>query len=160
MSTQGQKPSNREIVRGESDESFIHRRARAFADRSREPGDATTWAVVLGALICTLLMVCLSVGDRPGLAIVAFFVTVAWIVYVSHFGHVNVFSVLWGAATTDHGRQPDHLAVFRATTILAIGAAIAVVLDAVTGWSFGWYGLVLAATILAYIIMLIRFPSR
>ena len=65
MSTSGKGPTRREYTEGEQNESLISRRARAFADRSRDPGDATTWAVVLGSLMFTLLMFCLAVSGHP-----------------------------------------------------------------------------------------------
>lgn len=163
MSMQGKKPSGREIVRGENDENFIQRRARAFTDRSREPGDATTWAVVLGALMCTLLMICFSVGGHARLALLAAALTAIWIFVVSRYGRVNVFSILWGAATTDSGISPNHQVIFRATTALAAIAAAAIVIDAVTGWGFTWYSVVLGATILIYLGVAFRagyVPSR
>ncbi len=151
MSTPGKKPARREYTESEQSESLIARRARAFADRSRDPGDATTWAVVLGAVICTLLMFCLAVGGYPRLALASVGVTVAWIFVVSRYGHVHIASVLWGAATTDTDTPPEHVVVFRSTAAVAALSLLAVIVDAIIGWSFGWYGLGLLATIIAFV---------
>ncbi len=151
MSTPGKKPAPREYTEGERSDSLITRRARAFADRSRDPGDATTWAVVLGAVMCTLLMICLAVGGRPRLALASVAVTLVWIFVVSRYGRVNIAGVLWGAATTDAETPPDHLVVFRATAALAFVSLIAVAVDAVTGWSFGWYSVAMLAAILTFL---------
>lgn len=151
MSASGKKPTQREYTEGEQSDSLISRRARAFADRSRDPGDATTWAVVLGAVICTLLMFCFAAGGHPRLAMASVAVTVMWIFVVSRYGRVNVAAVLWGAATTDTETPPEHLVVFRATAALAAVSLLAIIIDALTGWSFRWYSVGLLAAILAFL---------
>ena len=151
MSTPGKKPARREYTEGEQSESLISRRARAFADRSRDPGDATTWAVVLGAVMCTLLMICLAVGGRPRLAMASVAVTLVWIAVVSRYGRVNIAGVLWGAATTDAETPPEHLVVFRSTAALAAVSLVAVGVDVGTGWSFRWYGVALLAAIVTFL---------
>lgn len=151
MSTPGKKPMRREYTESEQGESLIGRRARAFADRSRDPGDATTWAVVLGAVISTLLMFCFAAGDHPRLALASVAITVVWMFVVSRYGRVNVAAVLWGAATTDASTPPEHLVVFRATAAVAAVSLLAVIVDAATGWSFRWYSLALLAAIIAFV---------
>lgn len=151
MSTSGNKPTRREYTEGEQSESLISRRARAFADRSRDPGDATTWAVVLGAVICTLLMFCFAAGGHPRLALASVAVTLVWIFVVTRYGRVNIASVLWGAATTDAATPPEHLVVFRTTAVLAAVSLLAIIIDAITGWSFGWYSVALLAAIIAFV---------
>lgn len=151
MSNTGREPSRREYTESEQDQSFIGRRMKAFADRSREPGDATTWAVVLGALMSTLLMICFAVAGHSMLALTSFGLAAVWVFVVSHFGRVNVFSVLWGAATTDSTTEPEHLVIYRATAVLSAISIIAVLIDAATGWGFTWYGVALIAVVIAYI---------
>jgi hypothetical protein len=58
--------------------------------------------------------------------------------------------VLWGAATTDADTPPNHLVVFRATAVVAGISLFALIIDAATGWSFGWYGVALLAAILGF----------
>lgn len=153
MSMQGRKPTGREIVRGEHDESFIERRMRAFAERSRDPGDATTWAIVLGALMCTGLIFCYAVARQPLMALASFLLTFVWIGVVSRFGRVNVFAVLWGASAADSRIEPDYSVIFRANAVLVAISLLAILVDAVTGWDFMWYSVALLAVVVAYVIL-------
>lgn len=146
----------REYTEREQHQSFIGRRMQAFADRSRDPGDAATWTVVLGALICTLLMICYSVAGQSRVALGAFILSGVWILVVSRFGKVNVASILWGSATTDSDTPPVHLVIFQSTAVLALISLIAVIVDAFNGWGFGWYGFALLATVAVYLVIYIR----
>ena len=150
------KDSRREYTETEQSHSFIARRIEAFADRSREPGDAVTWAVVLGALICTLLMICYAVADQPRIALVAGLVTIIWIIVVSRYGRVNVAAILWGGSTSDASTPPHAPIIFLATNILAIAAAVSVIVDAATGLHFGWYGAALAVAVVTHGIIAVR----
>lgn len=149
------EPEN-EYTEGEQNQSLIARRMEAFASRSREPGDATTWEIVLAALMCTLLVVCYSVADRPMFALGTLIILLVWIGYTFVVGRVNVFSVLWGSSTTEAHLHPDHLAIFRSTAIIATLSLLAVVIDAFTGWGFGYYGLALIIVIILYIAVVYR----
>ena len=126
---------------------------RAFADRSRDPGDATTWAIVLGALICTGLIFCYAVAEQPLMAFGAFVLTFVWIGIVSRFGRVNVFSVLWGASATDSRHDPNHLVIFRANAVLVVIALAALLIEVIAGWDFMWYGIAILVVVAAYIIL-------
>lgn len=148
--------SSREISDSEQRESFIGRRMRAFGERSRDPGDAATWAVVLGSFMWTLLIVCLSVAEHLLLAFIAFVLTFVWVIIMGRFGKVNVASILWGSATTDADNPPVEVVVFQSTLVVALISLIAVIVDALTGWDFGWYGLALVVTIAVYIVIYIQ----
>lgn len=89
MKPPDKRPTRREILNGERDENFIERRMRAFAERSRDPGDATTWAIVLGALMCTGLIFCYAAAEQPMMAFAAFVLTIVWMGVVSRFGRVK-----------------------------------------------------------------------
>ena len=156
MSTPERKPTRREIINGERDENFIERRMRAFAERSRDPGDATTWAIVLGALMCTGLIFCYAVAAQPLMAFGAFLLTIAWVGVVSRFGRVNVFAVLWGASTADSRQEPNHTVIFRANALLVAISVIAVAIDAATGFDFMWYGVALLIAVIACVILAYR----
>lgn len=156
MSQRERKPTRREIINGERDENFIERRMRAFADRSRDPGDATTWAIVLGALMCTGLIFCYAVAEQPLLAFAAFVLTLVWSTVVSRFGRVNVLSVLWGSSAADSRHEPDHQVIFRANAALVAIALAALLVDAVSGWHFMWYGNALLIVVVSYLILAYR----
>lgn len=152
------KPPNtkREYTRLEENEGFIGRRMRAFGDRSREPGDGATWAVVLGSLMWTLLIICFSVAGQPRIAFFIFLLMLVWVVIMGRFGKVNVASILWGSATTDADKPPVEMVVFQSTLAVALFSLIAAVIDAASGWAFGWYGVVLLATVAVYMIVYLR----
>lgn len=145
-----------EYTEGERTHNLIGRRMEAFASRSREPGDATTWEVVLSALMCTLLIVSFSVADRPLFALLALVLFGIWAGYTGAVGKVNVFSVLWGSSTTDENVNPNHIAILRSTAIIALVSIAAIVVDAFTGWGFGYYGFVLLLVVIVYLIVVIR----
>lgn len=149
------EPEN-EYTEGEQTQSLIGRRMEAFASRTRDPGDATTWEIVLAALMNTLLVICFSVAERPLFALGSLVVLLGWIGYSFVVGRVNVFSVLWGSSTTDANVNPDHLAIFRSTAIIAILTLVALVIDALTGWGFGYYGLALVIVVILYIAVVYR----
>lgn len=149
------EPEN-EYTEREQHRSLIGRRMEAFASRSREPGDATTWEIVLASLMGTLLIICYSVADRPMLALVAFGLLLIWMVYCGIVGRVNVFSVLWGSSTTESHVHPDHLAIFRSSAVVALFTILSLVVDAVTGWGFGYYGIALVLIVIIYIIVVYR----
>lgn len=144
------EPEN-EYTEGEQQHSLIGRRMEAFANRSRQPGDATTWEIVLAALMCTLLIVCYSVADRPLFALGTLIILLAWITYTFVVGKVNVFSVLWGSSTTDAHLNPNHMAILRSTALIAIVSLVSVIVDAATGWGFGYYGIALLLVIIFYV---------
>lgn len=153
----------REYTEGERQESFIGRRMDAFADRSREPGDGATWAVVLGALMCTLLMICYSVAGQPMVALGMLTLFAVWVMIMSRLGRVNVLSILWGSATTDADVPPNDVVVFQSTVLLALISLGAILLDAFTGWDFGWYGFILLAIVAIYLVIYLRtwiLPTR
>lgn len=147
---------DREYTEAEQQQSFLNRRYRAFADRSREPGDTITWAVVLGALICSLLIVCVAVADLRNLVLLALLSTALWVTVVSYFGRVNVTAILWGASASDSERAPNPVFVYFPTLALAIIGLISTVIDAGTGWDFGWFGLALGIASLCYCVMFAR----
>lgn len=148
-----QEEPRREISESEQSEGLIGRRLRAFGERSREPGDGATWAVVLGSFMWTLLIISLSVGQHALLAFAAFVLTFVWIFIMGQFGKVNVASILWGSATTDAKKPPVDVVVFQSTLAVALISLIAVVVDAVRGWDFGWYGVVLVVTVAVYLVV-------
>lgn len=147
---------DREYTEAEQQQSFLNRRYQAFADRSRDPGDAVTWAVVLGALICSLLIVCVAVADLRNLVLLTLFTTVLWVTVVSYFGRVNVAAILWGDSTSDSQRAPNPAFVHFPTLALAIVCLVAVVIDAITGWDFGWFGLALGIASFCYCVVFAR----
>ncbi|MCO5224718.1 MAG: hypothetical protein M9953_05225 [Thermomicrobiales bacterium] len=147
---------DREYTGAEQQQSFLKRRYQAFADRSRDPGDVLTWAVVLGALICSLLIVCVAVADLRNLVLPTLFAIVLWVIVVSRFGRVNVAAILWGASTADSERVPNPAFVYFPTLALAIVCLVAVVIDAGTGWGFGWFGLALGIASFCYCVMFAR----
>lgn len=151
-----QEEPRREISESEQSEGLIARRLRAFGDRSREPGDGATWAVVLGSFMWTLLIICLSVSQHALLAFGAFVLTFVWIFIMGQFGKVNVASILWGSATTDADKPPVDAVVFQSTLAVALISLIAVVADALSGWDFGWYGVVLIVTVVVYVVIYIQ----
>lgn len=155
MSSKQQDP-RREMSQAEQHEGFIGRRMRAFGERSREPGDAATWAVVLGAFMWTLLIVCLSVAEHLLLASISFAFTLVWVVLMGRFGKVNVASILWGSATTDTDKPPVEGVVFQLTLAVALISLIAVVVDALSGWDFGWYGVALIITVAVYLVIYLQ----
>lgn len=140
-----------ELSEQEKRESFLVRRMRAFEDRSREPGDGATWAVVLGAFMFTLLIICLSVAEQAFFAFIVFVIALVWVAIMGQFGKVNVASVLWGSATTDADKPPVDAVVFRSTLAVALISLIAMIVDVINGWGFGWYGVVLAVSIAVYL---------
>lgn len=145
-----------ELTEAERRESFLGRRMRAFEDRSREPGDGATWAVVLGAFMLTLLIVCLSIADQTFLAFIVFVLALVWVVVMAQFGKVNVASVLWGSTTTNAEKPPVEVVVFQSTLAVALISLIAVIIDVATGWAFSWYGVVLLVTIAIYLVIYIQ----
>lgn len=147
---------NRKYTDIEHNEGLLGRRMRAFAERSREPGDGATWAVVLGSFMWTLLIICFSVASQPLLALVTFGFSLVWIIIMARFGRVNVASILWGSATTDLEKPPVDAVVFQSTLAVALISLVSVVIDAVRGWNFGWYGFALVVTVSVYIIVYIR----
>lgn len=155
-----QREPEREYTDAERQRTFLHRRYQAFADRSRDPGDVITWAVVLGALICALLIVCISVADMRDLVLLPLLVTAIWIFVVSYLGRVNIAAILWGASTSDSQRVPNAVFVLLPTLVVAVIALIAVVIDAGTGWDFRWFGLVLGIASLCYCVLFARSWSR
>lgn len=146
----------REFTPQEQNEGFIGRRIRAFGERSRDPGDGATWAVVLASFMWTLLVVCYSVSRQPLIALACLVLAITWVILMSQFGKVNVLSVLWGSATTDFDRVPNQAVVFQSTLVVALISLISVVVDATRGMAFGWYGYLLLATVLVYIVIYIR----
>lgn len=145
-----------ELSEAEKREGFLGRRIRAFEDRSREPGDGATWAVVLGAFMFTLLIVCLSISEQPFFAFIVFVLALVWVAVMAQFGKVNVASVLWGSATTDADKPPVEVVVFQSTLAVALISLIAVIVDVVSGWAFSWYGVILLVTIATYLVIYIR----
>lgn len=150
------KEPRRAYTEREQNEGFVGRRIRAFGERSRDPGDGTTWSTVLGALMLTLLVICFSVAELPLFALATFLVGMGWIVVMSRFGKVNVASVLWGAATSDANTPPVDAVVYQSTLVLALISLVAIVGDAVTGWGFGWYGVILLAAVALFLIIYIN----
>lgn len=151
------QPNDRhEYTEGEQQQSFIGRRMDAFASRTREPGDAATWATVLGALLFALLIVCYSVAELPLMALFVLGLMAIWIGVMGRFGHVNVFSILWGSATTDAVILPNEFVVAQSTAVVAAVAVIAMVVDALRGWDFGWYGYALLVAVIGYLVLYIR----
>lgn len=146
-----QRKPEREFTDAERQRNFIQRRYQAFGDRSRDPGDAVTWAVVLGAFICALLIVCVSVADMLDLVLLPLVVTAIWIFVVSYLGRVNIAAILWGASASDSPRVPNALFVMLPTLVVALIGLVAVIIDALTGWDFRWYGVVLAGVCLVYL---------
>lgn len=151
-----QEDPRREMTQAEQHEGYISRRMRAFGERSREPGDAATWAVVLGAFMWTLLIVCLSVSDQSFLAFISFILTLVWVVLMGRFGKVNVASILWGSATSDADNPPVENVVFHLTLAVALISLIAVVVDALGGWNFGWYGVALIIAVAVYLVIYLQ----
>ena len=152
------RPSDpkREYTQAEQNESFIGRRVRAFGDRSREPGDGATWAVVLGSLMWTLLIICFSVAGQPRIAFFTLLFMLAWVVVMGRFGKVNVASILWGSATSDADKPPVEVVVFQSTMAVALISLIVTVIDAASGWNFGIYGIALLATIATFFVVYLR----
>lgn len=146
----------REYTEQEQQQSFIGRRMDAFAGRSREPGDAATWATVLGALMCTLLMICYSVADQPLVALGVAGLTAIWIFVMARFGGVNVFSILWGSAATDAKYPANEFYVFQSTVVVALFSLVALVVSAFTGWGFGWYGYALLAVTAIFVVIYLQ----
>lgn len=155
MSRQNNEP-RREYTEGERQESFIGRRLDAFADRSREPGDGATWAVVLGALMFTLLLICYSVAGQSMIAFIVFLFFIVWVIVMRQFGNVNVASILWGSSTSDADTPPVDVVVFQSTVALALISLGAVIVDAIRGWGFGWYGFALVAVVVVYLAIYLR----
>lgn len=147
---------DREYTPLEQNEGFIGRRIRAFGERTRDPGDGTTWAVVLGSLMWTLLVVCYSVARQPLLALGCLLLAIAWVIFLSRFGKVNVVSVLWGSSTTDFNRVPVEVVVYQSTLVVALISLVSVLVDALRGWEFGWYSIPLLATVFVFVIVYIR----
>lgn len=145
-----------ELSEEEKREGLLSRRIRAFEERSRDPGDGATWAVVLGAFMFTLLILCLSVADQTFFAFIVFVLTLVWVVIMGQFGKVNVASVLWGSSTTDADKPPVDAVVFQSTLAVALFSLIVTVVDVFNGWRFGWYGVVLAVTIAIYLVIYIQ----
>lgn len=145
-----------EYTEAEQQKSLISRRIEAFESRSREPGDAATWAIVLGSLMSTLLIVCYSVSDVPIMALVAFGMLAIWIVLMARFAGVNVFSILWGSATTDTKNPPNELYIFQSTIVIAGLSFLAMIVDAFTGWDFTWYGVALFIVTTAFVVLYVR----
>lgn len=155
-----QREPDREYTDAERQWGFLQRRYQAFADRSREPGDVITWAVVLGALICSLLIVCVSVASMRDLLLVPVLITAVWVFVVSYFGRVNITAILWGASTSDSQRVPNAMFVMLPTLALAMIGLVSVVIDAGTGWDFRWFGLALGIASLCYCVLFARSWSR
>lgn len=151
-----QPEENREYTQGEQVGGLLSRRFRAFTTRSREPGDAATWAVVLGSFMWTMLIICLSVAEHLLTALIMFVLTFVWIGIMSRFGKVNVAAILWGSATTDADRDPVEPVVFQSTLVVALISLVAVVDDAIRGWDFGWFGVVLTITVIVYLAIYVQ----
>ncbi len=155
MSKKPEEP-RRDYTESEKNEGFISRRMRAFAERSREPGDGATWAVVLGSFMWTVLIICLSVAEMFLFAAVGFVLALVWVAIMAQFGKVNVAAILWGSATTDADKPPVDVVVFQSTLVVALISLLAVIVDAIRGWNFGGYGVVLVVTIAIYIVVYIQ----
>lgn len=160
MSSRRPEEPKREYTAGEQQQGFLQRRYTAFADRSRDPGDALTWAIVLGAFVGTLLIVCFAIADQARLALLAFVIVLLWAVGVSYWGRVNVASILWGSSATEHNHTPRPVFIFLPTLVLVLVALIAVFVDAATGRDFSWYGLVLGAAAIGYLVLYLRTTLR
>ena len=104
----------------------------------------------------TFLIICLSVSQHALLAFIAFVMTLVWVIIMGQFGKVNVAAILWGSATTDADRPPVDVVVFQSTLVVALISLIAVVVDAVRGWDFGWYGVILLVTVAVYLVIYIQ----
>lgn len=151
-----QPEPNRNYTDREERDGLLTRRYRAFADRSREPGDAATWAVVLGSFMWTVLIVCLSVAEHLLFAAISFVLTFVWVGVMTRFGKVNVPSILWGSATSDADKPANEPVVFHSTLVVALISLIAVIADAVSGWDFGWYGFALIVVIAVYLVIYLQ----
>lgn len=151
-----QEEPRRELSDTDKHEGLLGRRLRAFGERSRDPGDGATWAVVLGSFMWTVLIVCLSVAEQLLFAFIAFVLMLVWVGIMGQFGKVNVASILWGSATTDSDKPPVEIVVFQSTLVVALISLLAVIVDAVRGWNFGWYGLVLIVTIVVYLVVYLQ----
>lgn len=150
------RDQDQDVTEGEQREGFAARRMRAFADRSRDPGDGATWAVVLASAMLTLLIICLSVARETLLAFIVFVAALVWVALMGLFANVNVASILWGSATTDSKDPPIEIVVYQSTLVIALISLVAIIIDAFTGVSFGWWGLVLFITIAVYMIVYIQ----
>lgn len=137
-------------------QAFLARRVRAFADRSRQPGDAVTWAVVLGSMVGVLMLICFSVAGDTRYILYPLALFIAWYAVVSIKGRVNITSILWGSAATDSKIPADPFWVHQPTIILTIAGAIACIADAVTGWDYRWFGLALAIACVSYVMLYVR----
>ena len=140
MSSNRPGEPNHEYTDADQRQSFLQRRFEAFADRTRDPGDALTWSVVLGSLVGTLLVICFAVAGRTTLVLLPLAIFIVWIIVVSVWGRVNVAAILWGAAAQESRRGPNTAFILWPTVALAAFALVCVAIDAVTGWGFRWYG--------------------
>lgn len=150
------QPPRRDYTNAEQSQSLVGRRARAFADRSREPGDSATWAIVLGALMCALLLICFSVSRATDYIWIPLLISFAWFVVVGRMGKVNIFSILWGSATTDRTTPPNDFWILQPTAALAAISLVIALVDLVRGWDYRWYGLALVLAALWFLNLYLR----
>lgn len=157
MSRTNSSEPKRDLTPAEQRESFLVRRLAAFAERSRDPGDAATWAVVLGALMCALLIICFAVSGRTdAVLLIPVVASLLWGVVVQFWGRVNIAAILWGSSTTDSQHSPHLQFIFLPTLILTTVSFVCVVVDAFTGWGFRWFGLALIATGIWFLMICLR----
>lgn len=146
----------REYTEAEQSSGLVGRRLQAFAERSREPGNAVTWAIVLGALICTLLVISYSVAGQPVAALGSAAVSMIWMAVVTKYGQVNIASILWGSDVSDFSSPPVESAIFQTTTVLTLIALGGIIVSAFTGFGFGWYGVAMLVAVVTYLVIYIR----
>lgn len=149
-------PSRGDLTGQEERRGFLERRVKAFEDRSRKAGDGTTWAVVLGAFIGVALLMSYSIGRETSWILLPLGVFIAWFIVVSSMGKVNITSILWGSATSDQRTPPNGFWIFQPTALLAGFAMASILRNAITGYTYGWAGLILLAACLAYFVIYLR----
>lgn len=135
-------------------------RARDFRTRRRDPGDLVTWAVVLGAFIGVMLFFSAAYDGSTRLGLAVVILLVVWALVIWGRAGVNIVAILWGRSLTSSFDTSKTLLVLLATALLAIVAASFPLMDLLSLFEFGWYGVVTGCVGLVYLVMMLFTLSR
>lgn len=135
-------------------------RARDFRTRRRDPGDLVTWAVVLGAFLGVMLFFSAAYDGSTRLGLAVLILLLAWALVIWGRAGVNIVAILWGRSLTSTYDVSKTPLVLLATAALALVAAAFPLMDILSLFDFGWYGVVTGGVGLVYLVMMLVALSR
>lgn len=156
MSTKNPRYDREQEEDEHTSEGFVRRRIEAFENRSRQPGDAATWGVVLGAFIGIMMLVSFSIGRETRHILIPLAAVVLWWIVVSKYGRVNITSILWGSATTDQKHPPEEKWIHLPTILMTLFATGSLIRNAIMGYTYSWAGIVLLVACVVYAVIYAR----